>query len=66
MVNYQCYRRGYTILNKTKIINNVLRVIPCKCKEYQNIIRMNTIAQIATKSSNSITIPSKYNIFKGP
>ena len=64
MVNYQCYRCGYTILNKTKIIKNVLRITPCTCKEYQNIIRTNIIAEITAK--NSITIPSNYNIFKGP
>jgi hypothetical protein len=36
MVNYQCYRCGYTILNKTKIIKHLQRITPCKCK-YNNI-----------------------------
>ena len=36
MVNYQCYRCGYTILNKTKIIKHLQRINPCKCT-YNNI-----------------------------
>ena len=44
MVNYECYRCGYTNINKTKIINHINRKLRCKptkyninldeCKEY--------------------------------
>ena len=38
MVNYQCYRCGYTISNKSKIINHFNR--KSSCKPILNVINL--------------------------
>ena len=71
MVNYECYRCGYTNINKTKIINHINRKIRCKpiisninldqCKEYI-IDGLSYNEYLNLSKNNSITSQNTQNI----